>query len=151
MMIIPAIDLMDGRCVRLLEGRFDRATTYRDDPVAVAGEYRAAGALWLHVVDLDGARTGAPAHTEVVRRIAEESGLSVQLGGGIRSAAQAKAWIDAGVARVVLGSLTVTNPEAVRGILRDLGPERVTLAIDVRSSRTAGRRSPSKGGRSSTR
>ena len=131
MNIIPAIDLKDGQCVRLYQGQFDRQTNYARDPVALAGEYKAMGFEHLHVVDLDGAQNGAQKNQEIVRRIVETSNLAVQLGGGIRSAAQIEAWLAAGAAAVVVGTLAVTRPELVTSWIRQFGPQQLVLALDV--------------------
>jgi phosphoribosylformimino-5-aminoimidazole carboxamide ribotide isomerase len=131
MELIPAIDLRDGRCVRLLKGDFARETRYATDPIELARQYRDAGARWLHVVDLDGAKRGEPVNLLLVERMRRASGLKVQLGGGIRQRANLEAAL-AVADRAVLGSLAVSNPEAVAGWLAELGPERLTLGLDVR-------------------
>lgn len=131
MIVYPAIDLRHGRCVRLTQGRFDQATVYAEDPLIVAREFAAAGAAWLHVVDLDGAKDGNAAQTELVRRIATESGLKVQTGGGIRSEHQINAYLGGGIARVVIGSLALTNPGLVATWLDRFGRDRIVLALDV--------------------
>src|SRR5688500_4749177 len=105
MIIYPAIDLRGGRVVRLTEGRFDQEKSYGDDPLAVAHDFKAAGARWLHVVDLDGAKDPARRQASLVERLARESGLSVQTGGGIRDEAQIEALIAAGAQRVIVGSV----------------------------------------------
>jgi phosphoribosylformimino-5-aminoimidazole carboxamide ribotide isomerase len=131
MELIPAIDLRDGRCVRLLQGDFARETRYPVDPVELGQRYRGLGARWLHVVDLDGAKRGAPVNLALVARIRERRGLSVQFGGGIRdrkSLEQALKIAD----RVVIGSLAVTAPELVGAWLQEFGAERLALALDVR-------------------
>lgn len=132
MIIYPAIDLRHGKCVRLRQGRFDQATTYSDDPLTVARDFAAAGAAWLHVVDLDGAKDGNAAQTDLILRIAAESGLKVQTGGGIRSEDQINACLSGGVARVVIGSLALTNPGLVATWLDRFGRDRVVLAFDVK-------------------
>ena len=131
MILYPAIDLAGGRVVRLWKGDFARETVYAEDPVTVAKHFRDQGATRLHVVDLDGARTGQPQQTELLRRIAGE-GLALQVGGGLRSQAQAEALIEPGVSRVVLGSLALREPEVLERLLGTLGPERVVLAVDCR-------------------
>ncbi|MBI2518077.1 MAG: 1-(5-phosphoribosyl)-5-[(5-phosphoribosylamino)methylideneamino]imidazole-4-carboxamide isomerase [Opitutae bacterium] len=131
-MIYPAIDLRGGRVVRLTEGRFDQEKSYGDDPLAVARGFAAAGATWLHVVDLDGAKDPAKRQTPLVEKLARESGLRVQTGGGIRDAAQVAALLAAGAQRVIVGSLAVKQPELVRGWLQQFGPERLILSPDVR-------------------
>ncbi|MDX1498971.1 MAG: 1-(5-phosphoribosyl)-5-[(5-phosphoribosylamino)methylideneamino]imidazole-4-carboxamide isomerase [Woeseiaceae bacterium] len=132
MNVIPAIDLQDGKCVRLLQGDFARRTEYSDDPAAVARQFAGLAATDLHVVDLDGARSGDQKNRRFVAAIAGESQLAIQLGGGIRSAGTLAAWFDAGVARCVIGSLAVTEPATVRDWLGRFGPERIVLALDVR-------------------
>jgi phosphoribosylformimino-5-aminoimidazole carboxamide ribotide isomerase len=130
----PAIDLRAGRAVRLVEGDFDRETVYSDDPVAVARKFAAAGARWLHVVDLDAARTGEPANHEVVRGIAAavaESGVAVQAGGGVRSADAAASLLDAGVARVVIGTAAVEQAGLVAEVA-GRWPGRVAAGVDHR-------------------
>jgi phosphoribosylformimino-5-aminoimidazole carboxamide ribotide isomerase len=131
MELIPAIDLRDGRCVRLLQGDFAQETRYAVDPVELAQQYQELGARWLHVVDLDGAKRGEPANLALIRRMQEASGIRVQLGGGIR----ARASLDQALgvaARVVVGSLAVSNPDLVASWIKELGPDRITLALDVR-------------------
>ncbi len=132
MIVYPAIDLRHGRCVRLYQGRFDQATTYAEDPLTVARDFAAAGATWLHVVDLDGAKDGNAAQTELIRRIAADSGLKVQTGGGIRSEDQINGHLDGGIARVVIGSLALTNPGLVATWLDRFGRDRIVLALDVK-------------------
>jgi phosphoribosylformimino-5-aminoimidazole carboxamide ribotide isomerase len=130
MRLIPAIDIRDGRCVRLLKGRFDQETRYDVDPVGLAAHYRGLGAEWLHVVDLDGAAKGAPANLPLVESLRAD-GLRVQLGGGLRdrtSLAAALARAD----RVVIGSLAVTDPDLVAAWLEEFGAERIVLGFDVR-------------------
>ena len=132
MMIYPAIDLRGGRVVRLTEGKFDQEKSYGDDPLAVARNFKAAGATWLHLVDLDGAKDPAKRQTPLVERLVGESGLRVQTGGGIRDVAQVTALLSAGVERVIVGSLAVRSPDIVRGWLKTFGPEKIILSPDVR-------------------
>jgi len=134
MIVYPAIDLRQGKCVRLQQGRFEQATVYGDDPLAIARAYATEGAAWLHVVDLDGAKDGNAAQTDLVLRIAAESGLKVQTGGGIRSEAQITAYLKGGVGRVVIGSLAITNPGLVAIWLEQFGRDRIVLALDVKSA-----------------
>jgi phosphoribosylformimino-5-aminoimidazole carboxamide ribotide isomerase len=131
MELLPAIDLREGRCVRLLKGDFERETRYSFDPVELATRYREAGAHWLHVVDLDGAKQGRFVNLEIVERMRTASGLKVQLGGGIRSREALDAVLRT-VDRAVIGSLAVTSPDDVAAWLEDAGSDRVTLALDVR-------------------
>jgi phosphoribosylformimino-5-aminoimidazole carboxamide ribotide isomerase len=132
MEIIPAIDILGGHCVRLYQGDFAQVTRYDVDPVELAAAYRAAGSARLHVVDLDGARTGTPGNLAAIGRIAATAGLAVQAGGGVRSLEMARRFIDAGADRVVVGSVAINDPPQVLGWLADAGPERFVLAFDVR-------------------
>ena len=132
MIIYPAIDLRGGRIVRLTEGKFDQEKSYGDDPLAVARGFQAAGATWLHVVDLDGAKDPAKRQTALVEQLARDSGLRVQTGGGIRDESQVATLLQAGVQRVIIGSLAVRQPDLVRGWLRQFGPEKIILSPDVR-------------------
>lgn len=138
MIVIPAIDLRAGRCVRLVQGDFDRERLYDDDPVRVARAWQQRGAPWLHVVDLDGAKEGYPAQLELVARIiAAVPGLPVQLGGGLRTIEHLEAAFAAGVARVVLGTAAVESPELVGQALERYGGDRVVLGVDARRGRVA--------------
>ena len=132
MIIYPAIDLRGGRVVRLTEGKFDQEKSYGDDPLAVARGFKAAGATWLHVVDLDGAKDPAKRQTVLVEKLARDSGLRIQTGGGIRDESQVATLLKAGVQRVIVGSLAVRQPDLVRGWLRQFGPEKIILSPDVR-------------------
>jgi phosphoribosylformimino-5-aminoimidazole carboxamide ribotide isomerase len=131
MEVIPAIDLLGGRCVRLYQGDFGKVTEYDRDPAGLAAAYRDAGARRLHVVDLDGARTGTPAHTALITQLSAGSGLAVQAGGGIRTRAAAELLLSAGAERVVVGSIAIQEPRTVIGWLAALGTERLVLALDV--------------------
>jgi phosphoribosylformimino-5-aminoimidazole carboxamide ribotide isomerase len=132
MNLYPAIDLHQGRCVRLHQGQFDQATVYGEDPVAMAVSFRSSGASHLHIVDLDGSRDGATPHAELIKRMVQASGLVVQVGGGIRSVETAATYVAAGVSRLVVGSLAVRSPDAVLAMAKQFGPERLVLALDVR-------------------
>ena len=136
MELIPAIDLLGGKVVRLLRGDYAQVTVYSDDPVAEARRFAAAGAKRLHVVDLDGARSGVAAHTEVVRRIVAEVPIAVQVGGGVRTRALADAWLTAGVARVVVGTAALATPEWVKALAGERG-DGLVVAIDARGGRVA--------------
>lgn len=127
--LYPAIDLRDGRCVRLYQGDYGRETVYGDDPVAQACTFADAGAPWIHVVDLDAARTGEPRNRSVVAAIAAAVAVPVQTGGGVRDEAAAEALIEAGVARVVLGTAALEDPALVR---RLAGRFPVAVGLDAR-------------------
>jgi len=131
MEIIPAIDLLGGKVVRLYKGDFDQVTEYPDPPAEVARRYNRAGIESLHVVDLDGARSGEPAHLDVITEITSTVGMAVQVGGGIRSIEQARAIIAAGAERVVVGSTAARDPDAVIGWFGELGPDCVVVGVDV--------------------
>jgi phosphoribosylformimino-5-aminoimidazole carboxamide ribotide isomerase len=128
---IPAIDLKDGRCVRLYQGRFDQVSAYAADPEDLAGRYLSLGVDWVHVVDLDGARDGAGGNREVIARMAGLARGRIQVGGGIRSRADVEATLALGAGRVVIGSAAAERPGDVQGWLEEFGPERVVLAFDV--------------------
>lgn len=130
--IYPAIDLLGGRCVRLRQGDYNQVTVYHDDPVAMARQFREAGADWIHVVDLDAARSGIPAHVDLIRRIGLETGLRIQTGGGIRTLEHLERLLgEAGIARAVLGTAAVRNRPLTERILQ-LHPDQVAIGIDAR-------------------
>jgi len=131
MLIIPAIDLKGGKCVRLRQGLADQATVYADDPVEMARRWEREGAGLLHVVDLDGAFEGRPVHTEVVRRIAAAVGVPVELGGGIRTDADIAAALATGAERVIVGTRAFSEPESLRGLAERYGA-RLAVGIDAR-------------------
>ena len=135
--LIPAIDLLEGRCVRLSQGRYDRVTVYGDDPAEVAGRFVAHPIPRLHVVDLDGARCGKPVNVDAIRRIAESAaGVPVQLGGGLRTLAVVEEALALGVDRVVLGTAALRDPELVRESARRF-PGRIVVGIDAVEGRVA--------------
>ena len=131
MILLPAIDIRDGRAVRLERGDFDRETVYAADPLEAARAFVDAGATQLHVVDLDGARAGEPRNLEHLRRIASELGVPVQYGGGLRSLVDVRAALAAGAARVVLGTAAYSDVEFLEAVLESWGV-RIVVAIDVR-------------------
>jgi phosphoribosylformimino-5-aminoimidazole carboxamide ribotide isomerase len=134
--IYPAIDLKDGRCVRLRRGEMDQATVYSDDPAAQAAAWRDAGFAWLHIVDLNGAFAGRPVNGDAVRSILSAVDLPVQLGGGIRDLAGIEAWLNEGVRRVILGSAAAKNPALVIEACR-VFPGRIAVGIDARDGYVA--------------
>ncbi len=129
--LFPAIDLKDGKCVRLRRGVMEDVTVYADDPAAQARTWQQAGFAWLHVVDLNGAFAGRPVNADAVRAILAATSLPVQLGGGIRDLAAIEAWLEAGVRRVILGSAAAKNPELVRQACAAF-PDRIAVGIDAR-------------------
>ena len=131
MKLFPAIDLLDGQCVRLYQGDYDRSTVYGDDPVAQAKAFAAEGAPWVHVVDLDAARTGDPRNRELIAAVAGAISVPVQTGGGVRDDAAAAALFDAGVQRVVVGTAALEDPEWVRS-LAERHPGGVAVGLDAR-------------------
>ncbi|MBT8088476.1 MAG: 1-(5-phosphoribosyl)-5-[(5-phosphoribosylamino)methylideneamino]imidazole-4-carboxamide isomerase [Gammaproteobacteria bacterium] len=135
MRIIPAIDLKDGNCVRLFKGDFDRVTEYSSDPVAIGRRFSALDVEDLHIVDLDGARSGNQTNHHLVAEIASTSGLAVQLGGGIREHGDVKRWLDAGVSRCVVGSVAVRQPDVVCRWIEEFGAQQIVLALDVKLAR----------------
>lgn len=136
--ILPAIDLMEGACVRLTQGDFGRRTRYGEDPAAQAARFAAAGARWVHVVDLDAAR-GAGANREAIAAIASTPGLRVQAGGGVRTRKDAADLLDLGADRVVIGSLAVNDPDTAEKILDEFGADAIAFAFDVRRAAGAWR------------
>ena len=132
MIILPAIDICGGQCVRLVRGEFDTAHKVAEDPLQTALAFRAAGADWLHMVDLDGAREGRPVNTELFTETAEKSGLKVEVGGGIRSMETVERYLEAGVSRVILGSAALSNPALVCESTRKYG-EKIAVGIDARN------------------
>ncbi len=136
MILYPAIDLKGGQCVRLRQGDMDRATVFNDDPAAQAAAFAASGARWMHVVDLDGAFAGAPVNGDAVAAIVGAVDIPVQVGGGIRRLETIEAWLERGVARVILGTVAVKDPDLVRTACARW-PGRVALGIDARGGRVA--------------
>jgi phosphoribosylformimino-5-aminoimidazole carboxamide ribotide isomerase len=134
--LYPAIDIRDGKAVRLTQGDYDRETAYDDDPVDAAQRWQAGGARWLHVVDLDGARAGEPHNLDQVRRIVAAVDAEVQLGGGLRDSGKVEEAISAGVERVVLGTAAIDDPGFV-GAVTQAHPDRVVVSVDARSGKVA--------------
>jgi phosphoribosylformimino-5-aminoimidazole carboxamide ribotide isomerase len=131
MIILPAIDIKDGRCVRLYQGDYTQVTTYDSDPVQVAMRWQAAGAHWLHVVDLDGAAQGFPVSVDLIKRICAETTLHVEVGGGMRSLAHIEHILALGVERVILGTVAITDRTLLQEALARWG-ERIVVGLDAR-------------------
>jgi phosphoribosylformimino-5-aminoimidazole carboxamide ribotide isomerase len=132
MKIIPAIDLRQGRCVRLLKGDFDKETEYSSNPVEIGRQFSQLDVSDLHIVDLDGALTGTQGNRHIVAELVGDSGLDVQVGGGIRSRDDVSDWLGKGVSRCVVGSLAVREPDLVMSWLDEFGPDAIVIALDVR-------------------
>ncbi len=136
MIFYPAIDLKDGQCVRLLHGEMDKATVFNDDPAGQAALFQQHGSKWLHIVDLNGAFEGQPVNGEAVNGILDAVDIPVQLGGGIRDMATIDMWLERGVARVILGTIAVRDPDLVRAACAR-HPGRIALGIDARDGYVA--------------
>ncbi len=135
--IYTAIDIMEGRCVRLHKGDFGLSTIYNNDPIFVAKRWQSLGAKFLHIVDLDGARVGRPVNASLIRTIVSELNIKVQVGGGIRSIRSIEKLIDVGVERVIIGSAAITDPEFVHEAFRKFGSNRIVLGIDCQDNYVA--------------
>jgi phosphoribosylformimino-5-aminoimidazole carboxamide ribotide isomerase len=136
MILLPAIDIIDGQCVRLYQGDYSQVTTYATDPVEVARRWQEAGASWLHVVDLDGAKAGHPVNTTLIARICRETTLNVEVGGGIRALDQIANLVAAGARRVILGTVALTDRELLTQALQRWG-ERIVVGLDARDGLVA--------------
>jgi phosphoribosylformimino-5-aminoimidazole carboxamide ribotide isomerase len=132
--IIPAIDLIEGRCVRLSKGDFGKVTFYSDDPVETARSFEASGIKRLHVVDLDGARSGSPGNIEVLRKLLSSTSLKIDFGGGIRTRANLEEVLEAGATQVSIGSMAVGRPEVLEDWIGEFGPERFFIGADVKGN-----------------
>jgi phosphoribosylformimino-5-aminoimidazole carboxamide ribotide isomerase len=136
MILFPAIDLKDGQCVRLVRGEMDQATVFNDDPAAQARAFESQGFAWLHLVDLNGAFAGRPVNGAAVDAILAAVGIPVQLGGGIRDMATIETWLGKGIARAILGTVAVRDPDLVREACRAF-PGRIAVGLDARGGRVA--------------
>lgn len=131
MRLFPAIDLLDGACVRLYRGSYDRVTVFSREPAEVARRFVDAGARRLHVVDLDGARAGGPVSRDLVLEVARSAGVPVQVGGGIRTKEEAAGYLEEGIHRIILGTAAAESPERLAGLRRRWGADRIAAAVDV--------------------
>lgn len=138
MILYPAIDLKDGQAVRLVHGDMDQTTVFNDDPAAQARAFVEAGCQWLHLVDLNGAFAGEPVNAAPVEAILEQCDVPAQLGGGIRDLKTIESWVDKGLARVILGTVAVENPDLVREAAKEF-PGKVAVGLDVRNGKVATR------------
>lgn len=136
MEIIPAIDIKGGKCVRLYQGDYSQETVFNEDPVTAALTWQSQGARWLHVVDLDGAAAGEPMNVQVVEEIMKQTGLSIELGGGIRQEKVAEKLLSQGISRIVLGTVSIENGELVRKLCQRFG-DAIAVSLDARHGRIA--------------
>lgn len=136
MILYPAIDLKDGQCVRVLQGDLSKATVFNNSPADQASSFAASGFHWIHVVDLNGAVQGKAVNEAAVEAILASVSVPVQLGGGIRSLKDVERWIEAGISRVILGTVAVTDPEIVKAAAREW-PEQIAVSVDVRGGKVA--------------
>ena len=130
-MIIPAIDLIEGKVVRLYQGDYEQTTEYKLDPIDVVNQYADDGAQWLHIVDLTGAKDTAKRQLQLISDMVATKRMRFQSGGGVRTKADVQGLLNAGVERVVIGSLAVTQPELVEAWMQEFGPEHIVLALDI--------------------
>ncbi len=133
MEIIPAIDIKDGKCVRLLQGDYDQVTVFSDDPIEMALRWESEGSEYLHIVDLDGAKSGATSNYDVIENICRATNTRIQVGGGIRSLRVAKNYSEVGVDRLILGTVAVDSPSKLAAIMESVGKESVIVSVDARS------------------
>lgn len=138
MEILPAIDLLGGKCVRLYQGDYEQSEVYHEDPVTVARQWQAQGASRLHLVDLDGAKEGEPVNLEAIAKIVESLNIPVQVGGGLRDRNRVKQLLDLGVSRVILGTIAVENPDLVGELCTEF-PGQIVVGIDARDGKVATR------------
>ncbi|NDL68680.1 1-(5-phosphoribosyl)-5-[(5-phosphoribosylamino)methylideneamino]imidazole-4-carboxamide isomerase [Anaerotalea alkaliphila] len=137
MRLYPAIDIKDGKCVRLFQGQFDKTTVYNEDPVAVAKQWAAAGARYIHVVDLDGALEGVWSNRDVIARIVKEVNVPVQTGGGVRNIQDIQDRLDVGVDRVIIGTMAIREPEMVKHAVALFGEDKIVVGIDAKDGMVA--------------
>jgi len=137
MILLPAIDLKNGKCVRLLQGDANKETVYSENPVDVAISFKNAGAEWIHVIDLNGAFSGERRHTKIVQEIINATGLNIEIGGGIRELSDIETCLEAGVKRVILGTSAHKKPELVKEAVEKFGGEKIAVGIDCRDGKVA--------------
>ena len=137
MIIFPAIDIIGGQCVRLVKGDYATAQKVAEDPLETAKQFEAAGAEWIHMVDLDGAKAGYPVNTEIYRNIAQNTHLKVEVGGGIRTLETIRAYLELGIARVILGSAALKDPQLVADAVQQFGAEKIVVGIDAKNEMVA--------------
>lgn len=133
--VFPAVDILEGKCVRLLKGDYNFISTYYEDPVEPALMWEKAGSDWLHIIDLDGAKTGEPVNINLIKKMIEKTNLKIQIGGGIRSLETAKTYIDAGVTRVIIGSKALAQPEFAGELVKALGKDKIVVSVDGKDNK----------------
>ena len=136
MILFPAIDIRNGNCVRLIQGNYDEETIYSDSPTEMALEWERKGAEYLHLIDLDGAKTGNSLNKQAIKNIAQTVSIPVQVGGGIRSIEMIKEHVDSGVSRVIIGTAAINNPDFLKRAVREYG-DKIAVSIDARNSYVA--------------
>lgn len=136
MNIFPAIDLINGQVVRLLKGDYDKVTVYGDDPVSVAKDFEAAGSEFIHIVDLDAAKDGSVHNFDIVKSICDNTNLKVEIGGGVRSEDVIKKYIEAGVYRVILGTIAIKNPDFTKEMIKKY-KEKIAIGVDIKDGHVA--------------
>ncbi len=137
MIILPAIDIHKGKCVRLVQGDYATASQVAADPLETAKQFEADGAEWIHMVDLDGAKEGKPVNTDIYTNVAKHTNLKVELGGGIRSLETIEAYFGMGISRVILGSAALKNPQLVADAVQKYGSEKIVVGIDAKNGMVA--------------
>ena len=137
MYLLPAIDILGGRAVRLAKGDYDQVTVYNEDPAAQARVFEEAGATWVHIVDLDGARSGVPENADIITRIVSNTTLKCEVGGGVRTMEAVDRLIEAGASRVVLGTALIRDKEFARACIEKYGPDKFTAGIDAKGGEVA--------------
>jgi len=137
LIILPAIDIKDGRVVRLKQGDFEKETVYSDSPVKVASQFAQFGVKWLHIVDLDGASSGASRNLDLIKQITDKTNFKIQCGGGVRKKEDVKKMLEAGIDRVIIGTLAVKNPELLIEILDEFDHDKILISIDARKGKVA--------------
>ncbi|NLV16376.1 MAG: 1-(5-phosphoribosyl)-5-[(5-phosphoribosylamino)methylideneamino]imidazole-4-carboxamide isomerase [Syntrophomonadaceae bacterium] len=137
MLIFPAVDIKEGRCVRLIQGRKDQETVYSQDPAEIARQWERQGAQWVHVVDLDGAFSGIPRNQSIIKDMVSQLNIPVQLGGGIRDMKIAASFLNLGVSRIIIGTKALDDRFFIENLLKEFGPDKIVIGIDARNGMVA--------------
>lgn len=128
--VFPAVDILEGKCVRLLQGDYEFKSTYYANPLEPAKKWEDAGASWLHIIDLDGAKEGKPVNLELIKKMVETTDLKIQIGGGIRSVETAEIYLNAGVSRVIVGSKAINDPSFAKELVDNFGADKIVVSVD---------------------